>query len=41
MLAANRTAKVKGRIKFLMSSIKTIRGISGHGVPSGTRWAKL
>lgn len=41
ILAANRTAKVPGRIMFLMVSIKTINGISGPGVPWGTRWANI
>ena len=39
MLAANRTLKVRGRIKFLTISIKTINGTRGRGVPSGTKWA--
>jgi hypothetical protein len=37
MLAANRTDKVIGRIIFLTISIKTINGISGAGVPNGTK----
>jgi hypothetical protein len=37
MLAANRIARVPGRIKFLIDSIHTINGISGPGVPWGTR----
>ena len=40
MLAAKRTERVIGRIKFLTSSIKTISGIKGAGVPDGTRWDK-
>ena len=41
IFAASRTAKVPGRITFLMVSIKTIRGIKGPGVPAGTRWANM
>jgi len=41
MFAANRTAKVPGRITSLTVSIITITGIKGPGVPSGTKWAKL
>lgn len=37
ILAANRTAKVPGRITFLMVSINTIKGIRAPGVPCGTR----
>ena len=37
MFAASRTASVPGRIKFLILSINTITGISGLGVPLGTR----
>ena len=37
ILAANRTARVNGRIRLLVSSIKTIRGISPPGVPKGTK----
>lgn len=40
MLAANRTDKVIGRIRFLESSISTIKGAKNIGVPLGTRWAK-
>ena len=40
MFAANRTAKVKGRIMDLISSIITMKGTSGTGVPTGTRCAK-
>jgi len=40
MLAANRTDKVIGRIKFLVISIITINGIRAVGVPLGTRCAK-
>jgi hypothetical protein len=31
---------VIGRIKFLTSSIKTMRGISILGVPAGTKWLR-
>ena len=41
MFAANRTARVPGRITLLIVSIKTIRGIRGPGVPAGTRWANM
>lgn len=41
MLAANRTERVKGRIKFLINSIKTIKGIKALGVPKGTKWANM
>lgn len=40
MLAANRTAKVNGRINALIISITTIKGTKAEGVPIGTRWAK-
>ena len=41
ILAANRTAKVPGRIIFLIVSIKTINGIKAAGVPWGTKWANM
>ena len=41
MLAANRTDSVIGRMKFLTSSIKTIRGIKAPGVPEGTKCDKI
>jgi hypothetical protein len=41
ILADKRTAKVPGRIIFLIDSIKTIKGISRLGVLSGTRWANI
>lgn len=41
ILAANRIDKVKGRIKCLTLSIKTINGDNNKGLPSGTRWAHL
>jgi len=40
ILAASRTDSVIGRIKFLTSSIITIKGIRTSGVPDGTRCAK-
>lgn len=39
MFAANRTAKVRGRIIFLIVSIRTMKGIKRVGVPDGIRWA--
>lgn len=41
IFAANRTAKVPGRIMFLIVSIHTIKGIRIGGVPWGTRWANI
>lgn len=41
ILAVNRTAKVPGRITFLIVSIHTIKGISAEGVPWGTKWANI
>lgn len=40
MLAIKRMAKVIGRIKILIDSINTIKGINTTGVPLGTRCAK-
>jgi len=40
MLAINRIARVIGRIKILIDSINTIKGIKITGVPLGTKWAK-
>jgi len=40
IFAINRTDKVIGRIKFLIISIKTIKGIKGIGDPIGTIWAR-
>ena len=37
ILADSRTAKVPGRMTFLIVSIRTIKGIRGPGVPKGTR----
>jgi len=41
MFADSRTARVPGRIIFLIVSIKTIKGINTGGVPWGTRWANI
>ena len=41
ILAANRTARVPGRIIFLIVSIQTINGIRTAGVPWGTRCANI
>lgn len=41
ILAVNRTAKVPGRIIFLIVSIQTIKGINTDGVPWGTKWANM
>lgn len=41
IFADNRIAKVQGRIKFLIVSIKTINLISNIGVFNGTRWASI
>ena len=41
ILAASRTAKVPGRIIFLIVSIQTMKGIKIAGVPWGTRWANI
>lgn len=40
MLAANRTDNVIGRIKFLISSMITIKGIRAVGVPRGIKWER-
>ena len=40
MLAARRTDRVIGRIKFLTASIKTINGEMTIGEFWGTKWAK-
>jgi hypothetical protein len=37
IFAVNRTAKVPGRITFLIVSIHTINGIKTPGVPWGTK----
>lgn len=41
ILAVSRTAKVPGRITFLIVSINTMNGISTDGVPWGTKWANI
>lgn len=41
MFAINRILKVKGRIVFLIISIKTIKLINANGVPLGTRCANI
>lgn len=41
ILAANRTAKVPGRIMLLIVSINTMNGIRTGGVPWGTKWANM
>lgn len=38
MLAASRTARVPGRITFLIVSIHTMKDIRNGGVPCGTMW---
>lgn len=40
ILAARRTDRVIGRIRFLISSITTIKGMRTPGVPAGTKWDK-
>lgn len=41
ILAVNRTANVPGRIKLLIVSIHTIKGMRIEGVPWGTRWVNI
>lgn len=41
MLAANRTARVRGRMNSLTSSIITRKNMMAAGDPSGTRWANV
>lgn len=41
ILAESRTAKVPGRIIFLIVSINTIKGIKTGGVPCGTKCANI
>lgn len=41
IFAASRTAKVPGRITFLIVSIQTINGINTAGVPCGTKCANM
>ena len=40
-LAVNRTHRVTGRIRLLISSIITMKFIRGKGVPCGTRWISM
>jgi hypothetical protein len=41
IFADKRTARVPGRIMFLIVSIKTIKGINIGGVPCGTKCANI
>ena len=41
IFADKRIANVPGRIRFLIVSIHTIKGIRTGGVPCGTRWANI
>ena len=41
IFAVSRTAKVPGRIIFLIVSIHTINGIRTPGVPCGTKWQNI
>ena len=41
ILAASRTESVRGRMMFLTSSIKTMKGMRGAGVPVGTKCASM
>lgn len=41
ILAVSRTAKVPGRITFLIVSMHTIKGIKMPGVPWGTKWQNI
>lgn len=41
IFAANRMARVPGRITFLIVSIHTINGIRAAGVPWGTKWENI
>lgn len=41
IFAVNRTARVPGRITFLIVSISTIKGIKIPGVPCGTKWQNI
>jgi hypothetical protein len=40
-LAVKRTHRVRGRIRFLDSSIITINGMRGEGVPCGSMWDSI
>lgn len=41
MFAVSRTARVPGRIRLLIVSMTTIKGISIEGVPCGTRCSNM
>lgn len=41
ILAVNRTANDPGRIRFLIVSIHTIKGVKILGVPKGTKWQNI
>jgi len=41
MLAVSRTHSVIGRIRFLVSSIRTMKFIREVGVPCGRRWESM
>lgn len=41
IFAVKRTVNVIGRIKFLIDSIHTIKGIKARGVPCGTKWVNI
>ena len=41
ILAVSRTARVPGRIIFLIVSMQTIKGIKTPGVPCGTKWQNI
>jgi len=41
ILAISRTARVRGRITFLIVSISTMNGIKRVGVLWGTKWANI
>ena len=41
ILAARRTAKVPGRMTFLLVSIRTLNGINTRGVLVGTKWGSI
>lgn len=41
IFAINRTARVRGRMTFLIDSIRTIKGINAPGVLCGTKWANI
>lgn len=41
IFAVSRTARVPGRIMFLIVSINTINGIKTAGVPLGIKWENI